>query len=301
MINNGYFPYWYDESGAIWDGPSDAPGVTGVVDETAFSSGSGQAITGSWWLQKMTKLAGYAQAHALTLVFEQSYRVTPYMTDITSRARNDLQWDMANYLLAKGGQSYFFWGGASQYGRGPILQHELERVQSIGRPTDNFHQSQGVYMRDFTRGLALVNPTSSSSYTMNLPIGRYQDLYGKPVGSYTIPPGTGVVLLVPSPVATTTDLERSSGPLSYAGQSLKLTAAVQADLGWGPPTGTVTFREDGAVECTQVLDASGNATCTTRSLTGGVHTFVAKYARNSRFASSTSPTLTQSVVPAGGT
>jgi len=51
------------------------------------------------------------------------------------------------------------------------------------------YESQGVYMRDFSNGLAIVNPpsTNQTAYII-LPAGFYQDLYGnkyQPADSWT--------------------------------------------------------------------------------------------------------------------
>ncbi|MGI8824504.1 MAG: hypothetical protein ACR2JC_02450, partial [Chloroflexota bacterium] len=110
-----------------------------------------------------------------------------------SQARFDLQWALANYLLVKYKHTYFWWGGAAQYGYAPFLQREEEA--QIGSPADDFYASQNVYMRDFSNGLALVNPSSRSPFTISLPAGRYQDLYGNAISTYTMQPHSGLVLL----------------------------------------------------------------------------------------------------------
>ena len=63
---------------------------------------------------------------------------------------------------------------------------------NLGSPTDAYYSSQNVYMRDFTNGLALLNP-SASSYYVNL--GRdYKLPNGTTVSSLVLGPFSGEIL-----------------------------------------------------------------------------------------------------------
>lgn len=64
---------------------------------------------------------------------------------------------------------------------------------NIGSPTDQYYSSQNVYMRDFTGGKVLFNP-SANSYTINLG-GTYKLLNGTSVTSIGLGPYTGEILL----------------------------------------------------------------------------------------------------------
>ena len=66
----------------------------------------------------------------------------------------------------------------------------------IGQPTGAYYISQNVYMRDFTGGKALFNP-SASSYTVNLG-GTYKLLDGATVSSVTLNSYSGEILLSPT-------------------------------------------------------------------------------------------------------
>jgi hypothetical protein len=58
------------------------------------------------------------------------------------------------------------------------------------------YQSQGVYMRDFSNGLAIVNPSSSNqTFNIILPSGVYQDLYGNDQNLLALESQSGIVLL----------------------------------------------------------------------------------------------------------
>ena len=97
--------------------------------------------------------------------------------------------------------------------------------------------------------------------------------------------------LVDSRATTTTALTASPNP-SVFGQSVTFTATV---TGSGA-TGTVTFMEGAATLGTGPL-SSGTAVFSTSALAVGVHTITAVYAGDASFSGSTSPALTQTVIP----
>src|SRR5712692_1014932 len=98
---------------------------------------------------------------------------------------------------------------------------------------------------------------------------------------------------------TTTTVASSINP-SVFGQSVTLTATVSVNPpGAGTPTGTVTFKDGSAtITCnggSQTV-SSGQATCTTTSLSGGAHnTITAVYSGDGNFSTSTSANLSQTV------
>jgi len=57
--------------------------------------------------------------------------------------------------------------------------------------------TQNVYVRDYSKGLAVVNPSRATSYTFALPEGSFRDLYGNQIEdqSFVLEPLTGKVLL----------------------------------------------------------------------------------------------------------
>ena len=54
-----------------------------------------------------------------------------------------------------------------------------------------------VYLRDYSKGLTVVNPSWTSSYTFTLPPGEFYDLHGKQIEGDTLDlgPMTAKVLL----------------------------------------------------------------------------------------------------------
>jgi hypothetical protein len=103
------------------------------------------------------------------------------------------QWALANYLLVKGRFSYIAITGIQEYGYTLMAP---EYSAPVGHALGLMYQSQGVYMRDFSNGLAIVNPSSfGQTFNIILPSDVYQDLYGNKINLLTLEPQSGIVLL----------------------------------------------------------------------------------------------------------
>ena len=97
-------------------------------------------------------------------------------------------------------------------------------------------------------------------------------------------------IIVGSTTATT--LTSSANPSNH-GQSVTFTATINPV----PDGGTVQFQDNGVNINPQInIDSSGQAICTTSTLSIGTHTITAVYTGDTNFASSTG-TLTQTVNP----
>ena len=101
------------------------------------------------------------------------------------------QWVLANYLLVKGNHSYVSITGEQEYG---TIFTTPEYSAPIGRALNEMYVLQGVYMRDFSNGKTIVNPSHDKSLIIKL-LGVYRDLYGNSVSSVTLKPLSGMVLL----------------------------------------------------------------------------------------------------------
>jgi len=114
--------------------------------------------------------------------------------DIPQEAR---LWVIGNYLLVKNDCTYMYMSGytssgAQDYGR---LITFPEYSIAIGYPTSAMQKMQGIWERGFSNGLVLVNPYHSS-FTVNLPFGKWVDVDGNPVGTtVTLNGQTAQVLL----------------------------------------------------------------------------------------------------------
>ena len=126
-----------------------------------------------------------------------------YMTngeepELTSQiSQEERLWVIANYLLVKNNCTYMYMtgfgaGGAQDYGK--LVQFPEYSIQ-IGHALGEKVKRQGVWMREFSGGLALVNPFNKSA-VVTLPPGNWDDVNGNPVGpEVTMGQQTGVVLL----------------------------------------------------------------------------------------------------------
>lgn len=101
------------------------------------------------------------------------------------------QWILANYLLVKGTETYQSLVDAP-YG-GPIYW-QPQYDTNVGSAVGLMYAASGVYMRQFTNALAIVNPSSAQSATITLPRGRYFDTSGHRIFSLTLDAHSGVVL-----------------------------------------------------------------------------------------------------------
>jgi hypothetical protein len=96
---------------------------------------------------------------------------------------------------------------------------------------------------------------------------------------------------------TATTVTSSLNP-SHHNQAVTFTATVTASApGLGLPTGTVTFKDKNKTIGTATLNASGQATFTTSTLSNGSHPITVTYGGSTSFLTSTSATLTQTVSP----
>jgi hypothetical protein len=106
------------------------------------------------------------------------------------------QWVIANYLLVKNDCTYVYMTGFNGKAQGyGVLVTFPEYKIAIGAATGPMKSARGAYSREFTNGLAIVNP-SGASVTVNLPAGTYKTVDGKVEGpAVTLRPSTGLVLL----------------------------------------------------------------------------------------------------------
>ncbi len=160
-------------------------------DEMGFTNfGNGQV--GDAVFNNIVYWMRYAQSigHAFFVVDKWK---TPQVTQA------ELDWSIATYLMGKRGAAsldvvdsrgygYEYW--FPQYGA------------SIGKPCAKMFASQGVYFREFSGGLSIVNP-NRSAFRVTLPQSSYTSIDGGTVTSpITITPESGMVLLSPTSSCT---------------------------------------------------------------------------------------------------
>jgi len=105
----------------------------------------------------------------------------------------------ASFLIGYNPSShaYFYWHSNAEGGYGTLYWTSLWDMD-IGEPTGNYYVENGIYKRNFTNGLVLVNPQNSGtgydSVTVNLG-SNYINSSGQTVYSVTLTPKTSAVLM----------------------------------------------------------------------------------------------------------
>ncbi len=81
----------------------------------------------------------------------------------------------------------------------PFYMYNEYKTQ-IGSPLNAMHPSSGVFFRDYSNGLSIVNPNSRATFRLRLNSAvHYVDLYGNSVGGVvTMRPHSGLVLKIAS-------------------------------------------------------------------------------------------------------
>jgi hypothetical protein len=112
---------------------------------------------------------------------------------VTATAAQQAAWHkyaLASFLLATGGKSYFNF--IPDTAPGSVgADHPWDHVD-VGSPKAAYAKVGTVYRRQFTKGLAFVNPTTAT-VTVDLG-GTYKTLDGATVTSVTLGPNSGEVL-----------------------------------------------------------------------------------------------------------
>ena len=100
---------------------------------------------------------------------------------------------LASFLLGTDGRSYFHFSETNSL-EVIVRDHLWDRV-NVGAPVSPYSKRDGAYRRDFTKGIALVNPTL---VPVTVPLaGRYRDLGGTIRTAVTLSPNSGEVLTSP--------------------------------------------------------------------------------------------------------
>ena len=155
------------------------------MDEGGFSNEGDGYVTDTHWVDRVT----------LMLHVQQQQKVYYVVTSYAAVNPAEIQWALASYLMGKGHMSSLFISTVQGYGADLPYNHYTAQ---IGSPLDDMHEAQRVYFRAYSHGLSIVNPSSTTSYSVKLnPVNRYRDLNGKPVGQTVLmPPHSGLVLLL---------------------------------------------------------------------------------------------------------
>jgi hypothetical protein len=158
--------------------------IDGIEDEEGFTRYGDGYLTGSAWLQRIQLIESVQKQHKPYYIVNQ----------FPSVGHAEIQWALASYLMGKEHSAALFISTIQGYGAD--LRYDGYNMQ-IGSPKGPMYQTQNVYMRDYSDGLSIVNPSATDSYTVTLNAdSHYSDISGNPVGqTFTMPPHSGMVLL----------------------------------------------------------------------------------------------------------
>ena len=159
-----------------------------LLDERGFTNwGVPPARPIPWQWKKIVDVLQQVQSKGLCYTTNGEQSVPTQ--DIS---QTDRLWVIANYLLVKNNCTYMYISGSQDYGR---LITFPEYSIAIGRARGAMTKTHGVWLREFSGGLALVNPYLRE-HTARLPAGNYSDVNGNPVGpTVTMSAQSGLVLL----------------------------------------------------------------------------------------------------------
>ena len=158
--------------------------IDGIEDEEGFTRYGDDYLTGSAWLQRIQLIESVQKQHKPYYIIDQFPAV----------GRAEMRWALASYLMGKEHSAALFI--TTNQGYGAALRYDEYSIQ-IGSPNGPMYQTQNVYMRDYSHGLSIVNPSATDSYIVTLnTASRYRDVSGNLVGqTITMSPHSGLVLL----------------------------------------------------------------------------------------------------------
>jgi Hypothetical glycosyl hydrolase family 15 len=172
-----------------------APYVDMIFDESGFTSYGSQNLSGAAWKMEFEDLE---YLDRVGKAFDVN-GIVPAADD-QSVTENQINWVLANYLLVKGAHSYTYIyagndssAGTSPSGYGTFYDRPQYHIP-IGQPRTGAVNSQGVVMRYYSHGLAIVNPSAGETFRVSL--GKpYRDTFGHVYTAVTLAPASGIVLL----------------------------------------------------------------------------------------------------------
>lgn len=148
-----------------------AANLDGWIDEQGFAGyGTGRIYCSDEnWLHKVRNMTAIQDIGVGVYSMNYVHSFPP---------TEDIDWILGSYLMARGHSAYLMSTIHDQIIPWPHLPYyDLD----FGYPCGPMIQSQNVYVRRFSKGLAIVNPSSRYGYTYSLPFGGFIDLAGLPL------------------------------------------------------------------------------------------------------------------------
>ena len=156
------------------------------LDESGFSNDCRHTIVDNVWRQKLDLIAEKLRTGA--------YVSVNYLCE--KAARDDpaeLAWILANFLLIRQPESFLAIVDRSERKSAP----DPARVDPpIGRPLEAARREGDIYVRRFSGGMVVVNPSAKRDAALTIPPGPWKGLDGAPwTPVASLPPRSGLVLL----------------------------------------------------------------------------------------------------------
>lgn len=158
------------------------------VDETGFCH-RGENITGIAWKKAFLFLRKVAPVKAYV-------SINQVKGPVPQAPAAQIEWVLANYLLSRGPQSLLALAG---YGKTTVyhyFDYRKEMDVAIGEPiAEPEERGSGAWIRPYTKGLCLVNPSAGNVATVQLPKGKWKTLQGNVIeNEVNMEPASGLVL-----------------------------------------------------------------------------------------------------------
>jgi len=180
-----YPPYQEDAISALLDH------VDGLLDEEGFT----------WYnLVDLIDVAPEIWVNKIrNMIAIQERGVAYYSMNYVSTfppSQEEVEWVLGSFLMGKEHSAYILMTLDPPLGDfGPHWPHLPQYDEDIGHPCAPMASTQNVYVRDYSKGLAVVNP-GWERHTFYLPPGDFRDIFGNPVSSpLLMEAATGKVLL----------------------------------------------------------------------------------------------------------
>ena len=180
LVANFATYHWYSDAEIA----SLAANLDGVLDEQGFTAFGTAPLWGDAWLHKVRNMISI-----------QGQGVAFYSVNYVSAfppSQRETEWVLASFLMGRERSAYIIMTLA-----GVRWPHLSQYDEDVGHPCAPMRSFQNVYVRDYTKAMAVVNPSESDSHTVTLPSVSFRDLYGNPIegGTLVLEPMTGKVLL----------------------------------------------------------------------------------------------------------
>ncbi|HEY4289619.1 MAG TPA: putative glycoside hydrolase [Puia sp.] len=158
------------------------------LDETGFTHKGNNVTDGAWesafsLLQKIAPSKGYVSINQVN-------------GPVATADPAQLEWVIGNFLLSRGPQSLLSVVGFEKKAIYHRFDHRPEMDLNIGTPvTAPQKDASGAWMRKYTGGLVLVNPSSTTTAKVLLPKGEWKTTDGHSSGrEIVLPPASAAVL-----------------------------------------------------------------------------------------------------------